>query len=73
MLCKHLNVYDLIDAFRKVQKKVEAEIIKFETGFKAKRKNKYIELDERIQNVLSTYSKNKFDDFKDNLSIILKY
>ena len=72
-LCKHPLFYALVDALRKEQKKTETEILKLETGIVHKRKSKYILLDERIQNIFSHYSIAKFDEFYENLSLILKY
>jgi (p)ppGpp synthase/HD superfamily hydrolase len=72
-LAKHPLFYALVDALRKEQKKTESEILKLQTGIVHKRKTKYVLLDERIQNVLSRYSIEKFEDFYENLSLILKY
>ena len=73
MLISHPSVYTLVDMFRKEQKKSEENIVKLETGIRYKRKPKYILMDERINEIVKTYSLDNFDNFYDNLSSILDY
>ncbi|CAF0771715.1 unnamed protein product [Brachionus calyciflorus] len=68
MLVSHPSVYNLVDMIRKEQKKSEENIVKLETGVQYKRKPKYILLDERIIEILKTYSLDNFEKFYDNLS-----
>ncbi|CAF1039753.1 unnamed protein product [Brachionus calyciflorus] len=73
MLISHPSVYTLVDMFRKEQKKSEENIVKLETGIRYKRKREYILMDERINEIVKTYSLDNFDKFYDNLSSILDY
>ncbi len=72
-LKKHPLVYELVDAFRKENKKMENTLVKLKTGIEYKRKPEYIVLDERIQNVVRMYNKVNFNEFFENLGLILKY
>ncbi|CAF1096296.1 unnamed protein product [Brachionus calyciflorus] len=73
MLSKHPLVYSLEDSFIKEQKRVEFEMIKLKTGIVYKRRQKYQLLDERIQIILSNYSKENIEETLINLSLFMKY
>jgi hypothetical protein len=73
MLKKHPLVYELVDEFRKEHKRTVNNLIKLNTGIVYKRQPEYMILDERIRNVVKTYTKGDFTTFFDNLNLILKY
>ncbi len=73
MLKKHPLVYELVDEFCKEHKRTVNNIIKLNTGIVYKRQPEYMILDERIWNVVKTYTKADFSTFFDNLNLILKY
>ena len=73
MLKNHPSIYALVDAFRREQRKTENSILKLKTGIVYKRKPHYIILDERLKVILSSYNKNKFDEFYENVTLVLKY
>ena len=73
MLKSHVLIYELVDWLRKEQVKTERNLLKIRTGIVYARKPKYITLDERIKAIVSKYSKENFEDFFDNLSLILHY
>ncbi|CAF1041535.1 unnamed protein product [Brachionus calyciflorus] len=73
MLVNHPSVYQLIDRFREEQKKSQDLLVQLETGIAFKRKPAYILLDERIKEIISSYSIDSFEKFYDNLSLILNY
>ena len=71
VLRSHPSVYALIDAFRKEQKRTEDNIIKLQTGCIHKRKPKYEQLDERLNNVMDGYTKQNYKDIFDSLNLLL--
>ena len=71
ILRTHPFVYALVDDFRKEQKRTEDNIIKLKTGCDYKRKPKYVELDERLNNVLDDYTREKYKDVFQALELIL--
>lgn len=73
MLVNHPSVYRLVDKFRDEQKKSQDLLVQLETGVKFKRKPAYILLDERIKEIVSSYSIGEFDKFYENLSLVLNY
>ncbi|CAF1089264.1 unnamed protein product [Brachionus calyciflorus] len=73
MLNSHPLVYSLIDAFKKEQKKTEDLIIQLQTGIQYKRQPAYFILDKRIQELMKEYTIENFDNFYENLSLILEY
>ena len=73
ILASHPGFYSLVDSLRSEQKLTEDKLIRLKTGIIYKRKPKYILLDERLQNTIKTYVKEKFYDFYENLQLILEY
>ena len=73
MLNKHPLIYSLIDSFRTEDKKMQDLHVQLKTGFVYKRKPKYVQLDDRIKEVLKFYEEDDFFLFYDNLAAILNY
>ena len=69
----HPGIYELVDYMRVEQRSMEAKLIKLRTGVVPARKQAYDIQNERIINILRTYTKEDFEDFYDRLSLILHY
>ena len=73
MLRKHPSIYALIDAFRSEQKRTEDNIVKLTTGCVHKRRDKFVELDECMKNVMEDYSRTTYNDTFDKMTLLLQY
>jgi hypothetical protein len=75
----HPLVYELVDAFRKENKKMENTLVKLKAGIdykkngiEYKRKPEYVAQDGRIQNVVRMYNKVNFNELLGlNLEILI--
>ena len=73
MLNAHPLVYKLIDALRREQKQMEVALIIIRTVVTYARKPFYVQIDERIKNIVNNYNIDNFNDYFDNLNLIIKY
>jgi hypothetical protein len=73
MLRSHPLVYKLIESFRKEESLNRKKLNRARSGIQPKKKAEYLEINERIQNILKAYNKNKVFDFLDNINLVLKY
>lgn len=73
MLNKHPNVNQLIDELRKEQNNTDTTIIQLDSGRIYKRKPKYVEIDERISNVVNNYNSKNKTEYINNICFLINY
>ena len=73
MLDDHPLIYELVDKFRDEHKKVVSNLLRLNSGKVSNRRNNNQIQEDQLRNVVLNYNKNKFDEFYESLSLILKY
>ena len=73
MLKSHPLVYKLVDWLRKEQVLAAEKVVFAKTGVRHTRKPEYVKLDERLKALIEVYEKNNFEEYFENLSLILDY
>jgi hypothetical protein len=72
-LKSHPIVYDLIEALRKEDKRNSDILIKLQTGVTFNKNCEFVKTENRIREILKSYTKEKLDDFFNRLSLVINY
>ena len=73
MVSKHPHLLVLIDAIKTEQSHTENNYIKLSTGRANSRKKRWVELEERIVNILKEYKKDSLEEWISNLSLLIQF